>query len=212
MPVSKPSAILTLFLSTVALCGCGEDANQKILGKWLSMRDGKPVEFSEKQMKASDGIQVLDSYQVEGDKVTVYMTKGGSKVGTEYILSEGGKKACAGPELDSCIVRPDRAGKLEGMWALDENNPAAPSTFAITPTIIMTALGNFRLEKIRLDNNNVTFNMRDDRALINEPPTRSMEPSTFVFNGDDALCKPKKVGADPAVPEPKCLTRVKKKS
>jgi hypothetical protein len=206
------STLLAIGLTSTILCACGDNESQKILGKWLDMRTGKSVDFSEKQMKASDGIQVVDSYKIDGDKVTVYMTRGGSKVGTEYALSEDGKKACTGTALDTCLVRPDRAGKLEGMWGLDENNSKAMGNFEVTPVYMMTGLGPFRIENMKFEGSKVTLNLREDRALIQEPATRSMPPMTYTFNGDDVLCFAKKPDAPATAPEPKCLARIKKKS
>lgn len=200
MRFSKPSAMLALSLGSAALIGCSN--NEKILGNWVSMRNGKPVEFSDKQMKDSDGIQVVDGYQVEGDKVTVYSTKGGSKVGTEYTLSEEGKKACTGPELETCIVRPDRAGKLEGAWSVDGKTLAHPADFAITPTTMISAFGNYRLENIKFEANKVIFYRHEDKA-----PRPAW---TLIFQSDDELCSPE--NAERSGPDRKCYTRIKKKS
>ena len=200
MRSSKLNGILALLLGSATLAGCSD--NEKILGKWISLRNGKAVEFSDKQLKDSDGIQVVDGYQIEGNKVSVYQTKNGSKVGTEYTLSEAGKKACTGSELDTCLVRPDRAGKFEGLWSPDGKTMNHPAAFAITPTIFKSGFGTFRIENIIFEGDKVSFSRHEDPM-----PRQSV---TVIFQGDDVICSPENVNRP--VAERKCLTRIKSPS
>lgn len=152
---NKYGLVVAVIIGFSPMTAWSKDAG-KLAGSWIDFY-GEPVVFTPTEIQtAAGGIQIVDDYKIDGNIITVYYTKSGSKIGIAYTLKED-NRACTADQLLSCLVRPDRAGKLAGEW----QNESVHVGF--TPTAFISPMGMFPVESYKIDGDQVTVVFRADR-------------------------------------------------
>jgi len=199
MPRTRFDRIFCFAAAAFLLAACGDKAAEKMAGKWIGIANGETVEFTDKEIIASDGRHAVESYKLDGDKVIIVSDDGGSKR-TMQMTFYGDDRVCPEADLMSCLVRPHRARKLEGIWSPD-NSASNVANVEFTDVAVRTGVGAFPVEDYKFDGNKATIIYRDDRRR-----TTGSAPGALTLKvemqGDDKIC----IDND-AHP---CMTRLKK--
>jgi hypothetical protein len=179
----KKIAIATV-VGLAALSACDGSGMGRLSGKWLNM-NGKTVEFTNVGMKTPEGgVEVIDSYKTEGNSVTAYSVRNGSKTGVTYTFLED-DRACAGSTLDTCLVRPDRAGKLNGFWHPETNTSI---NIGFSATAFFSPIGKFPVESYKFEGDKVSVVYRDERPHNDGSPPTGAVTLSYSFEGADKMC------------------------